>query len=337
MSTTFNKSNEIHLADLIQALKTLNWQNDEQAAVIVRALGFTVSTQSQKSGQHRAIADQTRDPSPPKLSNRQSITDRKFSAPPAKRPPIDLPTGVLNSELKPLKESTTTTGPEPNWLEKKDSPQEKPSQLPAKLYRKPLITDNTSRGIFSAAVVTQRVGNEIDVYQLINQVVTGRIPKRIPRLSSGTLERGCQLLLHYSDNTVPYWEDMNTLEQQLQKVIGSDRISCYEFSDNPKEAKRWVSLEDADYWSPKKGIPIVVATDLDIWGSDSKELAKTKWRPFIDQCESAASPLVLLIPWPRRRWPEKELGAYPYLIHWSSHTSAAMIRRHIGKGHQVTS
>ncbi|NOZ53887.1 MAG: hypothetical protein GXP08_12265, partial [Gammaproteobacteria bacterium] len=201
----------------------------------------------------------------------------------------------------------------------------------------PLIPDSTSRGILSAALATQREGDAVDIHGLIDRIVAGHIPSRLPRLPAGTLERGCQLLLHYSDDSVPYWEDMNALVQQVQQVIGVMRTDLYEFTDKPLDARRWSPADNYCPWQPKKGLPIVVATDLGMGGGSSTAQIKNSWRPFIQRCEVAVSPLILLIPWRRKYWPEQQLGPYPYLIHWSPHTTAAMVRRRIGKGHATIS
>jgi len=320
-----NPRGSIHIGELMRALKTLPWQNEAQAAAISRALGFSVE-----------IADDIRLSPKPNPEKKQPVSNPKFTAPPQPPAPVNLPAGILKSKLEPLSPQTRIESALPDWLLHPDDDPITQQPQP-KIQRQPLIADNTSRGILNAALITQREGNEIDIHGLIDRIVTGHIPKRLPRLATGTLERGCQLLLHYSDNSVPYWEDMNTLVQQFEQVIGATRINLYEFSDEPLAARCWSPPNNFSTWQPKKGVPVVVATDLGIGEGNIKAQIKNYWRPFIKKCEATESPLMLFIPWQRKYWPEQHLGIYPYLIHWNQHTTAAMVQHRIGEGHTILS
>lgn len=331
-----NQRGSIHISDLMRALKTLPWQNEAQAAAISRALGFSVETPHQGEKNTRTIADDIRLSPKPNLVKRQPESNPKFTAPPQPPAPVKLPAGILKSELELLPRQTTIENSLPDWLIQLDDEQTTHAP-PDKVHRQPIITHNTSRGILNAALATQREGNEIDIHRLIDRVVTGHIPKRLPRLATGTLERGCQLLLHYSDNSVPYWEDMNALAQQFEQVIGVTRINLYEFSDDPLAARHWSPPNHFSTWQPKKGVPVVVATDLGIGEGNIEAQIKNYWHPFIEKCEATESPLMLFIPWQRKYWPEQHLGVYPYLIHWNQHTTAAMVRHRIGEGHTILS
>lgn len=332
MANTPDQHGSIHLGDLLRALETLPWQNEEQAAAIIRSLGFIVEAPRQKKKNVRIVSNDSRLSPDPEPEKKQPVSKPNFAVPPQPQPPAELPAGILKSELELLPQQATTESSSPDWLTPPDDAQITEKPLP-KVHRQPLIADNTSRGILTAALVTQREGDAIDIHGLIDRIVTGHIPQRLPRLPAGTLERGCQLLLHYSDDSVPYWEDMNVLLQQAQQVIGATRINLYEFTDEPLEARCWNPADNFSTWQPKKGVPVLVATDIGLGGGNSTAQIKNSWRPFIQRCETAGSPLILLIPWRRKYWPEQQLGPYPYLIHWSPHTTAAMVRHRIGEGH----
>ncbi|MEG7525316.1 MAG: hypothetical protein M3H12_19900, partial [Chromatiales bacterium] len=128
----------------------------------------------------------------------------------------------------------------PAWLNENNTTLDRDETPPVPLHRESLFSDNTNRGILSAALATRRPGYQIDVFRLINHFVTGKIPRTLPCLMSNTLERGCQLLLHYSDDMVPYWEDLAALATQIKNVMGQDRVDLYEFKGLPDSANTWV-------------------------------------------------------------------------------------------------
>jgi len=332
MKGTFQQREEIHLGDLLRALKELPWQDEQQAAAIIHSLGFTVKPALPKEKSPNTIADNNQF-SPHKPAEKTApVSERKFTLPPPPQPPIDLPAGILQSELKPLPQQRQVEPAVPDWLTQNNTQKESKKQKP---HRQSLLADNTSRGVLTAALATQREGDEIDIQSLIKHAVTGHLPQKLPRLSAGTLEQGCQLLLHYSNDMVPYWEDLNALAHQVQQSIGATQVELYEFVDEPQEAKRWLPPKQLDEWQPKKGKPLMVATDLGIGEQISTKALMDVWHPFIRQCEKVGAPLMLLIPWQRRYWPEQHLGSFPTLIHWHPCTSAAMIHRLFGQGHQI--
>lgn len=328
---------EIHLGDLLLALKKLPWKDDAQAAAIARSLGFSLEELISKEITPNAIFDNSRFPEHQKTVSPSQNQPPGISVPPPPKPTVELPSMPFDSPLKPLEARAAPQIAEtPAWLNENNTTLNRDETPPVPLHRESLFSDNTNRGILSAALATRRPGYQIDIFRLIYHFVTGKIPRTLPRLMSNTLERGCQLLLHYSDDMVPYWEDLAALATQIKNVMGQDRVDLYEFKGLPDSANTWVPPKTFKQWQPVSGIPVLVATDLGIDGSKGENNIAEEWLPFIHKCESAGAPLLLLIPWQRQYWPEN-LGDYPFLIHWNPHTSAAMIRRLIGPGHGVIS
>ncbi len=324
---------EIHLGDIITALTQLPWQNEEQAAAIVRSLGFTLKTKTSEQTS-RTIIDTSRYPRRGRTTKPPAGNKPRITAPPPPQPPVDLPTKVLQSELKQLTVRAAPQAPQPGWLKQESKRLESDDTSHQPLSRISLFPDRTCRGILSAALATRRLGHEIDVRRLIEQSVRGQTPSNLPRLKSGTLERGCQLLLHFSDGMVPYWEDLKALTAQIGSIMGERRLQIYEFTEAPKAARRWNPPSSFLTWQPEQGIPVLVATDFGIAERESRSIIEQRWRPFIQACEDSGSPLLMLLPWPQSAWPDY-LGRYPELIHWNPHTTAAMVRRVIGIGHEV--
>ena len=145
------------------------------------------------------------------------IADKKpklpaFTEPPAPELPVELPQTILASSLKPLTpQPALENGDLPDWLtdETDDSDfltAECPSVKPARASLFPALTQ---RGILGAALMVRKPGKNINISALIAELVKGRIPQQMPFHSDTTLERGCQLLLDYSDSMTPFWEDLS--------------------------------------------------------------------------------------------------------------------------------
>lgn len=326
---------EIGLADLLTALNELPWENDEQARAIFHALGFNWKNrppQTIEQNQQKEIFD--RNHYRQKLQKRQEPNpdQTNFSAPPAPKAPIELPKIILASHLKPLSTATSDSTP-PAWL-KDDNEFLTTVAPPPKPARKNLFPAMTNRGILSAALNVKKPGKEVNIPTLIRQVIKGRIPKNIPRLDCITFERGCQLLLDYSDSMVPFWEDLSALANQVEDLLGKERVKIYEFDQDPTAGKHWTPPAKAKNWQPETARPIMVASNLGITGQQRQWPINSIWRAFIDQCKKNNIPLLILIPWQESYWPT-DMGNHPVLIHWNPHTTATMIHKLVGKGLEV--
>jgi hypothetical protein len=218
-----------------------------------------------------------------------------------------------------------------------------PSRFAASVTRPPLaretlFPERTNRHLLSAALAMRREGHEIDLPRLIESLGGGAPLGRLPRRAEATLELGCQALLDYSASMTPFWEDLNALMAQMTAVIGADQTRVYSFATRPDEAWRWTAGGQREAWRPD-GRPVLAATDLGIVGRPAHARPDPRWPAFAAACAQAGSPLVILIPWPRAYWPRvcwpAGSAGRPILVHWSPHTSAAMIRRHIGPGHRL--
>jgi hypothetical protein len=326
---------EIGLADLLTALNELPWENDEQAQAIFHALGFNwknIPPQTIEQNQQKEIFD--RNHYRQKLQKRQEPNPdlANFSAPPAPKAPIELPKIILASHLKPLSTAIPNSSP-PAWL--KDNNEFLTTVAPPlKPARKNLFPTMTNRGLLSAALGVKKQGKEVNIPVLIKQVIKGRIPKNILRLDSITLERGCQLLLDYSDIMVPFWEDLSALANQVEDLLGKERVKIYEFDQDPAAGKLWMPPANAKNWQPEMARPIMVASNLGITGQQRQCPINSIWRAFIDQCQKNSIPLLILVPWQKYYWPAG-VGNHPILVHWNPHTTATMIHKLVGKGLKV--
>ena len=326
---------EIGLGDLLTALNELPWENDEQAQAIFHALGFRWKDrppQTIEQNQQKEVFDRSHYRQKPIKRQEPQSDQANFSAPPAPKMPIELPKNILASHLKPI----PTKIPDstlPAWL-KDDNEFLTSVSLLSKPARKNLFPAMTNRGLLSAALNVKKPGKEVNIPVLIRHVIKGRIPKNIPLLDSVTLERGCQLLLDYGDSMVPFWEDLSALANQVQDLLGAERVKIYEFDQDPAAGKHWTPPANAKKWQPETARPIMVVSNLNINGQQHQWPINSTWRAFIDQCKKNNIPLLILVPWQESYWPT-DLGNHPVLIHWNPRTTATMIHKLVGKGHEV--
>lgn len=332
MTSSRDQSSEIHLGDLIQALSDLPWQSEEQARKIAAALGFSQQNpQQHKVQQNRSmpVSDNRN-----RIRARQSLPsfNKKISTPPAPAPRIELPDGVLPGTLTQLDDLTPPADEvqQPDLNFERFDEHEYSAIDPTSLF-----LENTSRGLLTALLQTVRESRQLDLAKLIRQSGKGILPSRFPYQETGSLDHGCQLLLDFSDSMVPWWNDLEALNNQLNKTLGKSLVSRYQFTDDPEQAECWTDTNDPISWKPQTGVPNLVATDFGLPNQHSSYRLQRRWRAFIDRCEKAQCPLIFLIPWEYDDWLSNNLGGYPYLFRWSPATGASQIRSLIGIGHRV--
>jgi hypothetical protein len=322
------KRGEIHLGDLARALASLDWRDDEQAKAIGACLGFGI--ESPPSTRPRTeIYDRRRyprratGPEPPPTQPRVPL--------PEVEPPPALPANLRRSSLYALSERVPAVPEDIDWLEREDALYSERKETC--VARQTLFPERTNRHILSAALATLRSGAEIDVPRLIAAICRQEVVADLPRRSESTLERGCQLLLDYSSTMVPFWEDLSGLIGQVADVVGAANTPAFSFETRPTEAIRWTRQGGREPWQPD-GRPVLAATDFGIQGTSDRAEPDPAWRTLTERCAGERIPLIVLIPWPEARWP-LDIGGRPELVHWSPHTSAAMIMQKVGRGHRV--
>lgn len=329
MNRPTRPSGPIHLADLVTALADLPWRDASEAQAIAGCLGFGLAApRMQVPKATEAISD-------PRLDDHGATAEAPeplpVVVPPAPPVPVGLPERIVDARLSPLLPPPPPSD-RPDWLDQ--DYQIYRSQPGSRLARHALIPDSLARGIYTAALATQHPGRELDMPALIGQIACGRLPQRLPRLPASTLARGCQLLLDFSDSMMPWWEDLHDLARQVRQVVGENTVEIHEFRGNPNDARPWLSEDEERPWRPNPQKPILLATDFAIRGQRPPR-SPAAWQDFVSHCARRGSPLVILVPWRRQYWPN-DLGPHPDFMHWHPRTSAAMVRRKLGRGgHKV--
>lgn len=318
---------EIHLGDLARALATLNWKGECQAAQIAACLGFGLGP---TPAIPRAAREPTKiyDPLSAGAASKPPVparTEPPVLVPPTPQPPPVLPEGTLPSRLEAITGRAPPMETATDWLDAPGPDVFPPAEVAA-VARAALFPERTNRHILSAALAGKRPGAAIDIPRLITAICRREVLPRLLRRPEITLDGGCQLLLDYSASMVPFWDDLTGLVDQVTRVVGAEATQVYSFDSRPTEARRWTLSGRPEPWRPD-GRPVLVGTDLGIQARAAPDAPDADWSQFANCCAAAASPLLILIPWPEAQWPTRFSGGVS-LIHWGPRTTAGMVRRY---------
>jgi hypothetical protein len=182
-------------------------------------------------------------------------------------------------------------------------------------------------GILTTSIATDAGDGMPDVDALIELVVQRSFAEPIPRIVRASLFRGVQLLLDRSPAMAPFARDVTELAAMVRSVVGH-HVEEIGFSGHPQN--RLPAWRDA-YVPPRPGTPVLALSDLGIGQAPGhlRPDARTTWLPLADMLLRRGSPLVVLVPYPRSRWPA--LGYRVRMIPWDTTTSPADITRAVGR------
>ncbi|MCA9179328.1 MAG: hypothetical protein KDB14_32945 [Planctomycetales bacterium] len=227
----------------------------------------------------------------------------------------------MDAQLRRVDQLAPRAHTRPDWLDEAPTNISVSDELP--VARQTLFPEVGSRHILSASLSTLRLGTQIDIPALIERQVRMQTLIELPRLAETTLDRGCQLLLDYSDSMIPFRDDLAALTRQVVSVAGEANVEIFRFEEDPVGARRWSAQRRRLPWAPRQR-PVLVATGFGRLGTEPAATLTPEWQSFADRCREEGSPLLILVPWPRIRWPRFP-RAYPTLIHWNESTTVAMV------------
>lgn len=335
---------EIGIGDLLRALHRLHAGDDDEltrAIADVLRLDLRAPTRPLPQAPTPSVGSRAQEtpiissPAPSPLASPPQAPGRAAppwqpEPPPPPLPEDRLPVRIVSDPAPPVADDAR-----PAWL---DEPYRLLSPTLPKLARHALLPERTARGVLVATVTSARCGDAIDVAALTRCLAQRRLPARLPRLPETTGQRGCQLLLDFSDSMLPWWEDLRALARQATAVFGREGVDIFEFAVQPAGARRWDAERQVFVpWRVEPGRPLLVATGFGIrviHGQRAPFRQAAEWRAFVADCRAADAALSFFFPWPRNYQPT-DLGLHPQIVHWHPATSAAMLRRQRGLARRV--
>lgn len=94
--------------------------------------------------------------------------------------------------------------------------------------------------------------------------------------------------------------------------------------------------EPRPYVPPLPGTPVILLSDLGIARplGASDRASVDEWAAFASRVRAAGCPLIALLPYAPRRWPQK-LRLHVVMIEWDPGVAVSKLRALIGRGHRV--
>lgn len=197
----------------------------------------------------------------------------------------------------------------------------------------PLFDPLCSRGLITTMLSTWCEEGRPDLSRLIDAIVHLMPIKKVPRLPATTLRRGVEVLIDRGRGLTLFERDQETLVSDLRDVVGTPNVSVLSFVGCPirgagKGPRRcWTA-----YTPPISGTPVLVLTDLGLATPlfDDEPATVEEWLELALMMRRAGCPLVVLVPYPPKRWPAKLRDAL-LLLPWDRDVSVGNVRRRVGR------
>lgn len=336
-----SRRGEINLGDLAKALSTLKGVSAAEQEMIANCLGFQLQTPVEPITPNKPFHPVQAAWNRPLLKEHfKSAAQKRLdytpkpAMPPAPEPPPAVGGDVLSTDM------TIEEAPQNDaTLQEENIRKANPlilTRTSSPAPRKTLFSNQTARGIISAAVMRQVPGQDLDIPQLIQATVRRQNLKKLPVLPRFTARNGCQLMLDFNEALMPWWDDMQSLILQFHQLLGEEPCPVYEFENVPSDAVRWTENGDI-LWQPVTGKPVIIASDLGVIQPTRSvpRAGKAVWFEFVNTCRRRNIPVIVLSPLLPQRSP-KGLDRMISLIHWNPATTATIIKRLIAHSGSIT-
>ncbi len=231
-------------------------------------------------------------------------------------------------------ESTAGSDAPPAWLESvlplKDDGETTPIPVA------PIFAIGRARSILAASVSMRSADGPIAIRKLVEMLSRLEPVREMPRRPMATLRRGVQLLVDRWGGMEPYAQDVATVVDMIERVVGSPRTQVLWCSGAPLREVTTMSGALESWRPPARGTPVVIVSDLGI-GGNLRTTGRTpvrEWITLARRARGVGCPVIALVPFGEERWHPELVRAITH-IHWDHRMTAGDVRRAIGPGHIV--
>jgi formylglycine-generating enzyme required for sulfatase activity len=156
-----------------------------------------------------------------------------------------------------------------------------------------------------AALGSTQESASLDVPRLVDCLARSQVLPHLPYLPQQGWATSGQVLLDYAEPLVPFWTDMQTLQERLRRLRGVAGLTLLAFPDGNPEGRclQWTPRgwqECAHYPLPATGTPVLVLSDLGCLGGTTAR--RGPWRRLGQRLRHAGCQPVALMPCPERCW-----------------------------------
>jgi len=289
----------ISVREVVIALKRLRPRNASTCARLLDVLGFEAAAPARrKRGRTTPAPDvPVAPPTPPA---------REPSAPSGPRERLqsvrtEPPQSVATANTALSTERVRSSQPEP----------------PA-----PLFEPRWVRDIIVSMLATAAPLGDYDIDALLTLLADAKPIVDIPRQRVRTLSRGAHLLVDVGEPMEPFAADQDRLVGDILRIVGKDLVDVLSFRRTPAfgcgSGPLWTWKP---YQVPRTVLPLVVISDLGVGGppASADRANEGEWKAFLDALP-AQLPVVVLNPYPPRRWP-RALRRRAAILQWDRVTS----------------
>jgi hypothetical protein len=310
--------NDIWLGDLLRCIDRLGPLDETREGTVARLLGMA----PQRAVEARtAIDDEPAHDTPTTFRDEAGEgygnDDAEWTPAPPERPRADRP------RLEPIGRRAAPGGQPWEAVAPLETYQPEVHRRP--LPHEPLLKAGWTREILAAALATRADGWTVDEPRMVEEIANARPVSSLPRLPKRTLVQGVQVLLDVGEGMLPYRRDQYSLAKRIAAIVGVYRTTVLRFSESPLRGagtggrRAW-----ADYVLPEPQMPVLALTDLGIGGPPDRLVGDLvrDWLALAAQLDSRGSRLIVLVPYPPRRWPT-QLARHLKVLHWDRPTTVA--------------
>jgi hypothetical protein len=186
----------------------------------------------------------------------------------------------------------------------------------------PLFEPRWVRDIIVSMLATAAPLGDYDIDALLALLADAKPIVDIPRQRVRTLSRGAHLLVDVGEPMEPFAADQERLVTEILRIVGEDLVDVLSFRRTPAigcgSGPLWTWKP---YQTPRTILPLVVISDLGAGGSavSADRANEGEWKAFFDGLP-AQLPVVVLNPYPPRRWP-RALRRRAVILQWDRVTS----------------
>jgi hypothetical protein len=199
--------------------------------------------------------------------------------------------------------------------------------VPTPPVLKPLFDSLWERGILIATAGRPLPEGEIDVLAVVEKIARGEALGSLPREMVQSVTKGCQLLLDNGVGMRPFAADARQLVRSVRRAVGAVHTRVLTFIDCPTTGVLTQNYDEEAYAAPENGAVVLAVSDLCTGGPSGaiRRAPPRDWLKIARTARDAGSALVVLNPYPPKRWPEAVSSQVP-VIYWNRRARAADVR-----------
>ena len=182
--------------------------------------------------------------------------------------------------------------------------------LAAPARRAPLFDPRWTRELLASLLATEVADGRLDEAAAIALIAAGRPLDPFPQLTRRSLRRGAQVLVDVGEGMEPFVDDAWDLVERIERIAGEANVSTHAFWDAPLRGL----APDLDAYEPPSPLtPVLAVTDAGI-GGPSPRIERSRaaeWLALAERLAERGSPLILIVPYRRDRWPDGSASPHP--------------------------